>query len=142
MLLQWTVFEIKCKISEPWNIGHNYLWVNFHCRVEQLSIVWWISTKQCSIIIIIIIIRFLINMQVLGQYSHQWAPFQIAARLADLTPDLQVSLSWGSIATSFHCLQSLSVNCFQAILGLPGPRFSSTCTSKAVLTALLEHSTC
>ena len=34
--------------------------------------------------------------------------------MADLTPDLQVSLSWGSIAESFHSLQSLSVSCFQS----------------------------
>ena len=43
--------------------------------------------------------------------------------MADLTPDLQVSLSWGSIAESFHSLRSLSVSCFQVILGLPGPCF-------------------
>ena len=65
-----------------------------------------------------------------------------AARMADLTPDLQVCLSWGSIAESFHSLQSLSVSCFHVILGLPGTSFPSTCMSKAVLTAQLEHSTC
>ena len=62
--------------------------------------------------------------------------------MADLTPDLQVRLSWGVIAESFHSLQSLSVSCFHVILGLPGPRFPSTCLSKADLTAPLEHSTC
>ena len=62
--------------------------------------------------------------------------------MADLTSDLQVSLSWGLIAESFHSLRSLSVSCFQVILGLPGPRFPLTCMSKAVLTASLEHSTC
>ena len=36
----------------------------------------------------------------------------------------------------------LSVSCFHVILGLPGPCFPSTCMSKAVLTAPLEHSTC
>ena len=41
-----------------------------------------------------------------------------------------------------HSLQSLSVSCFHVILGLPGPRFPSTCMSKAVLTAPLERSTC
>ena len=46
------------------------------------------------------------------------------------------------MAESFHSLQSLSVSCFPVILGLPGPRFPSTCMSKAVLTAPLEHSTC
>ena len=39
-------------------------------------------------------------------------------------------------------LQSLSVSCFHVILGLPGPRFPSTCMSKAVLIAPLVHSTC
>ena len=62
--------------------------------------------------------------------------------MADLTPDLQVCLSWGLIAESFHSLQSLSVSCFRVILGLPDPRFPSTCMSKAVLTAPLERSTC
>ena len=66
----------------------------------------------------------------------------LAAGMADLTPDLQVSLSCGSIAESFHSLGSLSVSCFQVILGLPGPRFLLTCMSKAVLTAPLERSTC
>ena len=46
------------------------------------------------------------------------------------------------MAESFHSLQSLSVSCFQVILGLPGPRFPLTCMSKAVLTAPLERSTC
>ena len=41
-----------------------------------------------------------------------------------------------------NSLRSLSVSCFQVILGLPGPRFPLTCMSKAVLTALLERSTC
>ena len=62
--------------------------------------------------------------------------------MADLTPDLQVSLSRGSIAESFHSLQSLSVSCFQVILGHLGPCFPLTCMSKAVLTAPLERSTC
>ena len=46
------------------------------------------------------------------------------------------------MAESFHSLQSLSVSCFHVILGLPGPRFPSTCMSKAVLTAPLQRSTC
>ena len=46
------------------------------------------------------------------------------------------------MAESFHSLQSFSVSCFHVILGLPGPRFPSTCMSKAVLTAPLECSTC
>ena len=46
------------------------------------------------------------------------------------------------MAESFHSLQSLSVSCFHVILGLPGPCLPSTCMSKAVLTAPLEHSTC
>ena len=46
------------------------------------------------------------------------------------------------MAESFHSLQSLSVSCFQVILGRPGPRFPLTCMSKAVLTAPLKRSTC
>ena len=66
----------------------------------------------------------------------------LAARMADLTPDFQVSLSWGLIAESFHSVRSLSVSCFQVSLGLPGPHFPSACKWKAVLTAPLELSTC
>ena len=62
--------------------------------------------------------------------------------MADLTPDLQVTLSWGLIAKSFHSLQSFSISCFQVILGLPGPSFPTICMSKAVLTAPLERSMC
>ena len=62
--------------------------------------------------------------------------------MADLTPDLQACRSWGLMAKSFYSLQSLSVSCFHVILGLSGPRFPSTCMSKAVLTAPLERSTC
>ena len=66
----------------------------------------------------------------------------LAACIADLTPDLQVCLSWGLVAESFHSLQSLSVSCFHVIFGLLGPGFPSTCRSKAVLTPPLERSTC
>ena len=66
----------------------------------------------------------------------------LAAGMADQTPDLQVSLARGSIAESFHSLQSLTVGCFQVILGLQGPCFPTICMSKAVLTALLECTTC
>ena len=118
-----------------------------------MTIMTW---EQCAIIIpsehwyffdliIIIIIGFLINMQVQGQHPNQWAPLPdswLAARMADLTPDLQVYLSWGLIAMSFHSMQSHSVSCFHVIFGLPGPRFPSTYMSKAVLTVPLERSTC
>ena len=73
-----------------------------------------------------------------GPLPDSW----IAARMADLTPDLQIRLSWGLIAESFHSLQSLFISCVHVILGLPGPRFPSTCMSNAVLTAPLERSTC
>ena len=89
--------------------------------------------------------RTRVNVQVQGQHPHQWAPLPgswLAARMADFTPDLQVCLSRGSIAESFYSLRSLSVSCSHVILGLPGPRFPSTCRSKAVLTAPLERSTC
>ena len=62
--------------------------------------------------------------------------------MADLTPDLQVCLSWGLIAESFHSLQSLSVSYFHVILGLQGPCFPSIWMWKAVLIAPLERSTC
>ena len=73
-----------------------------------------------------------------GPLPGRW----LAACMADLTPDLQVCLSWGSIAKSFHSLQFLSISCFYIIFGLPGPCFPSTCRSKAVLTAPLGRSTC
>ena len=60
--------------------------------------------------------------------------------MADLTPDLQVSLSWGLIAKNFHSLQSPSVRCLQVILGLPDLPLPSPCKIKAVLTAQLECS--
>ena len=55
---------------------------------------------------------FFINMQVQGQYPDEWASFQVAC----CKPILQVCLSWGSIAESFHSLRSLSVSCFHVIL--------------------------
>ena len=83
-------------------------------------------------------------MQVQGQHPHQWAPFQVAGLLLACKISHQISrcLSWGSIAESFHSLQSLSVSYFHVILGLQGPRFPSTCMWKAVLIAPLECSTC
>ena len=47
----------------------------------------------------------------------------LAAPMVDLTSDLQVCLSWGSIAESFHSLQSLSVSCFH-VNGPPRPTLS------------------
>ena len=83
-------------------------------------------------------------MQVQGQHPHQWAPFQIAGLLHAWQISHQISryVYRGLIAESIHSLQSLSVSCFHVSLGLPGPRFPSTCMSKAVLTAPLECSTC
>ena len=66
----------------------------------------------------------------------------LVASMADLTPDLQVCLSQGSIAESFLSLQSLSVSCFHVILALPGPHFPSIYILQAVKTAQLEHSAC
>ena len=123
-------------------LPYTFVWGKYwKVTLSKLMYGW---TLQNMIIIIIIIIRFLINVQVQGQQPHQWAPFQIAGLLHawQLTPDLQICLSWGSMAESFHSLQSLSVSCFHVILGLPGPRFPSTCMSKAASTAPLEHSTC
>ena len=53
-----------------------------------------------------------------------------------------IGITVKTISKSFHSLQSLPVSYFHVILGLPGPRFPSTCMSKAVLTAPLERSTC
>ena len=75
-------------------------------------------------------------------HSHTSGPLPgswLAARMANLTPDLQVCLSWGSIAESFQSLQPFSVTRFHVILGLPGPRFPSTCMTQAVLTAPFKH---
>ena len=85
-------------------------------------------------------------MQVQGQHSHQWTPFQVAGlqhawKISHQISRYIVYLSGGSVAESFHSLRSLSVSCFHVILGLPGPLFPSTCMSKAVLTAPLERST-
>ena len=66
----------------------------------------------------------------------------LAACMVDLIQDLQVCLSWGLIAQSFHPLQSLSVCSCHVILGLSSPCVPSTCMPKAVLTAPLERSTC
>ena len=66
----------------------------------------------------------------------------LAACMTDLTLNLLVCLSWGSIAKSFHSLQSLSVSCSHVILGLPGPCFSTTYMPNAVLNAPVECSTC
>ena len=43
---------------------------------------------------------------------------------------------------SFHSRQSFSVSFFHVSLGLTAPRLPSICISHAVLTALLERSTC
>ena len=68
--------------------------------------------------IIIIIIGFFINMQVQGQFSHLWAPLPdswLAACMADLTPDLQVSfydykIRNGSMLTVCQGSASVSVS--------------------------------
>ena len=52
-----------------------------------------------------------------GPFPGNW----LAARIADLTPDLQVLLSWGSTVVSFHSRQSFSVSFFHVCLGLPAP---------------------
>ena len=43
------------------------------------------------------------------------------------------------MAENFQSLQSLSVSCFQVILGLPGPRLPIICMSKAVCTVGAVH---
>ena len=44
-----------------------------------------------------------------------------AAHIADLAPDLQVLLSWGSTVLSFHSRQSFFVSFFHVNLGLRAP---------------------
>ena len=83
------------------------------------------------------IIRFFINVQVQEQHPHPLPGSWLAVRMADLIQDLQYVYH-----ESFHSLHFLSVICFHVILGLPGSCFPSTCMSKALLTAPLEHSTC
>ena len=74
----------------------------------------------------------------MGPFPGNW----LAARIADLTPDLQVLLSCGSTVVSFHSRQSFSVSFFHVCLGLPAPRLPSICISYAVLIAPLERATC
>ena len=67
-------------------------------------------------------------------------PFQVAGLLRAW--QISYKISRYVYHESFHSLQFLSVICFHVILGLPGSCFPSTCMSKALLTAPLEHSTC
>ena len=77
----------------------------------------------------------------MGPLPGNW----LAARIADLTPDLQALLSWGSTVMSIHSWQSFSVSFFHVSLGLPAPPppppLPSIYISHAVLTAPLERST-
>ena len=67
-------------------------------------------------------------------------PFQVAGLLHAW--QISYKISGYVYHESFHILQFLSVICFHVILGLPGSCFPSTCMSKALLTAPMEHSTC
>ena len=67
-------------------------------------------------------------------------PFQVAGLLRAW--QISYKTSRYVYHESFLSLQFLSVICFHVILGLPGSCFPSTCMSKALLTAPLEHSTC
>ena len=49
--------------------------------------------------------------------------------IADLTPDLQAFISWGSTVRSFHSQQPFFVNQFHVILDLSGPHHASTSIS-------------
>ena len=51
------------------------------------------SNRKKYLIMCIIIIRFLINMQVQGQYPHQRDPFQVAGLLHPWQISHQVTLS-------------------------------------------------
>ena len=77
------------------------------------------------------LIGFLINMQVQGHHPHQLAPLPgnwLAARIAYLTPDLQVLLSWGPTVLSFHPRQPFYVSFFHVSLSLPGSLYIACCS--------------
>ena len=76
-------------------------------------------------------------MQVQGQHPHPLPGSWLATAL-----QISYKISRYVYHESFHSLQFLSVIYFHVILGLPGSCFPSTCMSKALLTAPLEHSTC
>ena len=66
-------------------------------------------------------------------------PFQAAGLLCAW--QISYKISRYVYHESVHSPQFLSVICFHVILGLPGSCVPSTCMSKALLTAPLEHST-
>ena len=67
-------------------------------------------------------------------------PFQVAGLLH--AGQISHRISGYVYHESFHFQQSLSVSCFNVILGLPGTSSPSTCMSKAVLAGPLKPSTC
>ena len=73
-----------------------------------------------------------------------WGNIHIPFQVAGLLRALQISYKTSRYVyhESFHSLQFLSVICSHVILGLPESCFPSTCMSKVLLTAPLEHSTC
>ena len=78
--------------------------------------------------------RYRGNIHSVGPLPGSW----LAACMADLTPDLKVYLSWGSIAKSFHSLQSLSVISSMSSWASQGHAFHQP----VHLDWPLEHSTC
>ena len=105
-----------------------------HCFSDIFTRTNQVLLEQC------IIIRssdFFINVQVQGNND---IPFQVAGLLRAW--QISYKISRYVYHESFLSLQFLSVICFHVILGLPGSCFPSTCMSKALLTAPLEHSTC
>ena len=113
-------FGILKKISQPQNSELGWLSYHHHNRIFDLHAGARASSTS------------------VGPLPGNW----LAACIADLTPDLQVLLSWGSTVVSFHSWQSFSVSFFYVSLGLPTPCLPSICISHAVLTAPLEGSIC
>ena len=66
------------------NVLHN---IAFLTSLQELNRYWMNSMYYHQII------RFLINMKVQGQHPHPFPGSRLAARMADLIPDLQVCLS-------------------------------------------------
>ena len=74
----------------------------------------------------------------MGPLPGSW----LAARMADLTPDLQVRLIMRVDSQELPLSAIPLCQLLPCHLVLPGPRFPSTCMSKAILTAPLERSAC
>ena len=78
VMVTWAIYEILLG-QEPYATTD---FVDYTGSVvfqpgERSKVSYVSFSLSCSYIIIIIIIRFLINVQVQGHHPHQWAPFQV-----------------------------------------------------------------